>query len=371
MDNYKTLCTMKRLSIIAVILPVAVLAGCSSAFKSTSFSDDLYEIHNRTAIAERKKAQAELAKAQAEARQAEWEAKLAEAKANAIQNGTYYSDDDAYINPYDAVLADTYESAYARRLYGFQSPTYRMPSSYFALRYSDAFHYASAYDPAFYNVMVSGDQVWVEPKYITSMFGTWGASVAYPSYGWYCGWASPYNYAWWGYPRYSWYDWYNWNWAYNWGWGFGYYNPWWGWGFSWGYPYWPHYHHHPPYHRPPHYGRPGNIVHRPSTGHSFGSGSYRYSVNSGYNRNSNGTIRRNTGGTTTGSGVYRGSGNSRSYNNSNSSGQYRSNTRSPFGGERNNSSQSFNRGSSNRGSIGYSGGGNFSGSSHGGGQHRR
>ena len=67
---------------------------------------------------------------------------------------------------------------------------------------------------------------------------------------------------------------------------------------------------------------------------------------SGYNRNSNGTIRRNTGGTTTGSGVYRGSGNSRSYNNSNSSGQYRSNTRSPFGGERNNSSQSFNSGSS-------------------------
>ena len=101
-----------------------------------------------------------------------------------------------------------------------------MPSSYYTYRYTDAYQYASAYDPAFYNIMVSGDQVWVEPKYITSMFGTWGASVVVPTYSWYYGWTRP-SYSWWyGYPRYSWYDW-------------GYssiYDPYWGWswGFGWG-----------------------------------------------------------------------------------------------------------------------------------------
>ena len=84
-------------------------------------------------------------------------------------------------NPYDAVLADNYQSAYARRLYGFSSSTYKMPSSYYTYRYTDAYQYATAYDPAYYNIMVSGDQVWVEPKYITSMFGSWGAAVVVPT----------------------------------------------------------------------------------------------------------------------------------------------------------------------------------------------
>ena len=75
------------------------------------------------------------------------------------------------------MLADDYESAYARRLRGFESPTYKMPSSYINARYGSAFNYVSAYDPAFYNIVVMGDQVWVEPKYITSMFGSWGTVI--------------------------------------------------------------------------------------------------------------------------------------------------------------------------------------------------
>ena len=104
-------------------------------------------------------------KAAAEARRAEWEARLAEAEAAAAENGYYEYD----ANPYRSVLADDYESAYARRLRGFESPSYNMPSSYINARYSRAFDYVSAYDPAFYNVIVMGDEVWVEPKYITSM----------------------------------------------------------------------------------------------------------------------------------------------------------------------------------------------------------
>ena len=37
--------------------------------------------------------------------------------------------------------------------------------------------YVSAYEPAYFNVTVIGDQVWVEPKYVSSLYGTWGSSV--------------------------------------------------------------------------------------------------------------------------------------------------------------------------------------------------
>ena len=128
--------------------------------------------------------------------------------------------------------------------------------------------------------MVSGDQVWVEPKYISSMFGTWGATNVTIAVGsWYYGWESPYYYygygAWWGYPRYSWWDW-------NWGICYNPYYSWWGCG--WGSPWYYHHHHHhaihgpghhhthhgvgmPPHHKPAHGNKPPHreqIVDKPS-----------------------------------------------------------------------------------------------------------
>ena len=218
---------MKKSGIIigALTLTAAIFTGCSSAyFASAGYaSDDLYALHDRAQIAREQQAKAEAEKAEAEARRAEWEARIAEAEAAAAQNKYY----EYNSNPYEEVLADTYESAYARRLRGFESPTYRMPSSYYDLRYSNAFTYVSAYDPAFYNIIVMGDQVWVEPKYITSMFGTWG-TVVYAD-PWYYGWNYP-----WG-PTFS---------IGSWGWSFGWnawYNPWYSpWYGPWGpwYSYW-------------------------------------------------------------------------------------------------------------------------------------
>ena len=237
---------MRKIVTMALIsAQILLLSGCAAAWQNASYSDDLYSIHNKIAIAERQKAEAELAKAQYEAQQAQYEATLAKIKAEAAKQGVTVST-ESNINGFDAVLADSYESAYARRLYAFSSPTYRMPSSYYSLRYSDAFFYASAYDPAFYNIMISGDMVWVEPKYVTSMFGSWGA-VALPSYSWYYGWNDPFYY---------------WNRSYRYGWYYGWNNPYyWGWGC--GYPYhYHHYHHHhhrphrPSYHRPPHHNPP-------------------------------------------------------------------------------------------------------------------
>lgn len=237
---------MRKIVTMALIsAQILLLSGCAAAWKNASYSDDLYSIHNKIAIAERQKAEAELAKAQYEAQQAQYEATLAKIKAEAAKQNITVST-ESNINGFDAVLADSYESAYARRLYAFSSPTYRMPSSYYSLRYSDAFFYASAYDPAFYNIMISGDMVWVEPKYVTSMFGSWGA-VALPSYSWYYGWNDPFYY---------------WNRSYRYGWYYGWNNPYyWGWGYPYHYHHYYHHHHHhhphrPSYHRPPHHHPP-------------------------------------------------------------------------------------------------------------------
>ena len=209
---------MKRIQKFLLTAAIAVMAsGCTSAyFSSTGAYDDLYATHDVQAIAERQKAEAEVRRAEAEAAKAEAEALIAQRKAEAAEyeakiaaiNAALQSDnsslhvkmtDDGLLITDDNVptlensyVADSYESAYARRLKGFTSPTYRMPSSYFNLRYNSSLSVVTAYDPALYNIMVSGDEVWVEPKYITSMFGTWGAinaTIAFSS-PWYYGWRS-------------------------------------------------------------------------------------------------------------------------------------------------------------------------------------
>ena len=239
---------MKKLRIlIGTVLLSAGMAGCTSAYYASAgyASDDLYAVHDKTQIARKKQAEAEAQRAAAEARRAEWEARIAEAEAAAAENN-YYEYQAADANPYESVLADDYESAYARRLRGFESPSYKMPSSYLNARYSSAFNYASAYDPAFYNIVISGDQVWVEPKYVTSMFGTWGTVV----YGdpWYWGWNRPWGPSFsigsWGWS----FGWNSWNnpWYSPWGpWYSSWYDPWYRPGWGWG-PGWHGGHHHHP-----------------------------------------------------------------------------------------------------------------------------
>lgn len=325
------------IAIIAVLLQPLLMMGCAAAWQNASYSDDLYSVHNKIEIANRQKAEAELAKAQYEAQQAQYEAALAKIKAEAAKQGITVNDDSAF-NGYDAIVADSYESAYARRLYGFSSPTYRMPSSYYTWRYSDAFHYASAYDPAFYNIMVSGDMVWVEPKYITSMFGSWGA-VAVPSYSWYYGWNDPFYY--WSMPYR-----YGWSLSWNWGWNYPYY---WGWGYPYPHyhyrPHYPHYPNRPPHHRPPHAGS-GSVG---NTGYYHNRPGMVVGRNPGASRPADrgGSVRPSQPVTGRGSQpVYRGGSSNRgSYTNGSAS--YRSG--------------SSNSGTSSRGSIGgsssYSGGG--------------
>lgn len=369
---------MKRSAFILAALQLLMMTGCSAAFRTAGTNDDLYGIHNKTEIAQREKAEYEYRKAEAEAREAKLQALIAEAKANAAEqnySGTVYQNEEP---SFSNIEANTYESAYARRLRGFQSPSYRMPSSYYAYATSNAMFYASSYDPAFYNVMVSGDQVWVEPKYITSMFGTWGADVVLP-YGWYNGWIVPRHYVVYGYPHYSWSDWYFgccYHRHYG-GWG---YNPW-----HWGHAYYPHGYYRPYHYYHGYYWRPRPAVpgtYRPSGHYSRPGSKYDTGALSRPSGVRNGTVRRS--GTVTGSGSYKGSSSSSqstnrnhnsggsSYRGGNSSSSSYNNNNSGY--NRGGSTRSYDSGSSSRnygGSSGYSGGGSMhSGSSHGGGQRR-
>lgn len=67
---------------------------------------------------------------------------------------------------------------------------------------SDAYWLASGFfnDP-YYNVVIVGDQVWVEPRYITSSFGYWPRRAYYGSYSYYSSFYHPYYYDSWYYDR--------------------------------------------------------------------------------------------------------------------------------------------------------------------------
>ena len=305
---------MKKLKILfGTVILSAGLASCSSAYYASAgyASDDLYAVHDRAEISRRKQAEAEAQRAAAEARRAEWEARIAEAKAAAAEN-SYYEYRSADANPYESVLADDYESAYARRLRGFESPTYKMPSSYINARYGSAFNYVSAYDPAFYNIVVMGDQVWVEPKYITSMFGSWG-TVIYSDpwyYGWNRPWGPSFSFGSWGWS-FGWNSWHNPWYGPGWGpWYSSWYDPWYGPGWGWG-PGW-HGHHHVPGWGPGWHGRPyhSNIVRRPNP-YTSPSGT-RYGVGSRSGSKSTGSMRGGSSGGRNTFGVRDNSGGTRS-----------------------------------------------------------
>jgi len=100
-------------------------------------------------------------------------------------------------NPYESILVDDMGDAFDRRRKGIGNPYYGM-NSYSRIYNREAFWYASAYDPAFYTVVVMGDDVWVEPNYIAASFGyrnsLWG-SPRYGNYhlGFYNNYYSPYS----------------------------------------------------------------------------------------------------------------------------------------------------------------------------------
>lgn len=93
-------------------------------------------------------------------------------------------------NPYSRILSDSYQESYERRLRGIEDPYYRL-SNWFAYN-SDDYWYAQAYDPYFYRTVVMGSQVWVEPWYISAMFGWPRTNLSMGYSGFYFHWNYPY-----------------------------------------------------------------------------------------------------------------------------------------------------------------------------------
>lgn len=297
----------------AVMLAAMVSTSCGVTINvgsglHASYTDDLYGVHDVAAIAKAEAEQEAAEKAARELNEKRIAAMIAAANAESdiddILGDLGASEvvaSGGNVSIYNNIYVDDYSSAYARRLQGFSSMTYRLPSAYYDYRYGDAYFLTLAYDPAFYTVMVVGDQVWVEPRYITNMFGSWN---------------NPYYYSY----RYG----YN---PYYYGYSYGYYDYW-----GWNSPYWacdpfyhyhshhywhgPHYHHdvahrpgyhnpsRPGYHNPGHrpagpsgsHGKPGahkpNVESRPSYGTGGGSVSYPGGSRPSYNDRLGGTTGR-------------------------------------------------------------------------------
>ena len=296
-----TLWIMVALGLVALGLTSCGMSANLALSGAASYTDDLYGIHDMEALRKAERLLAEQAAAEKAATEKRIAAMIAASNAESdiddilgdldvVESpaGTVVAtntNSEGGVSIYNNIYVNDYASAYARRLQGFTSLTYRMPSSYWDYRYGDAYFLTLAYDPAFYTVMVMGDQVWVEPRYITNMFGSWN---------------NPYYY---GY-RYG----YN---PYYYGYSYGYWDYW-----GWNSPYWgctpyyhcyhnhhwhaPHYgHHHHPSYRPggpggPHGGghREHNVVHRPSYGTTIGGStsrpSYRDQLGGGVRENSRG-----------------------------------------------------------------------------------
>ncbi|HNV81405.1 MAG: hypothetical protein WBI34_03115 [Tenuifilaceae bacterium] len=233
-----------KVKILTLAVATLLVSGCSTSMHLSRASkhqgDDIY--HNPSVSNNEEPAVAVTAEKEANKQGldlAELEKRyydiLASDSTGKIDTLVYKADDKD--NPYDRLLSTSYEDSYRRRqearLSGYNS---------YADFYDDLW-YASVYDPSFYNVIVYGGHVWVEPNYISSMFlwpyrynryGYWGYNPWSFYMGWGFGYGYPY-YSYWGYPYYSYwgnpyyyggYGWYGWNsymWGYNSGFWDGYY----------------------------------------------------------------------------------------------------------------------------------------------------
>ena len=113
---------------------------------------------------------------------------------------TIYEDKESG-NALDRIMVDSYSEAREKRMEAKQSPYYGMTTNY-SIYFNDDYRLAKMFigDP-FYNVVIAGDRVWVEPYDISASFGYWGRNYIYVG-----GATSPWYYSSWSRPYYSYYS---------------------------------------------------------------------------------------------------------------------------------------------------------------------
>lgn len=139
------------------MLSAFLLASCSSTLQQRRVADDLYytpKKNQNTQLTE------EFSK--------DYEKLLAEEDAK-VKKDTIVEESkkkESYTNPYNEILVDDPVEAYERRQKARMSPYYGM-NNYYDVMFSDNLFYASAFDPAMYNIIVMGRDVWVEPRWMS------------------------------------------------------------------------------------------------------------------------------------------------------------------------------------------------------------
>lgn len=165
-----------KLQIIGIALSGLLFASCSSSMymskSSVNTTDDIYYTPTKTSSVvvstEPSNSLDLLSQDPSKIEFSQLEKKYSKVLASdSIQTDTLVNKIEN-TNPYQDILVDSYQESYERRLKGKCSASYGM--SNLSIYYSDAYFYAKAYDPSFYNVVIVGDQVWVEPWYISNMF---------------------------------------------------------------------------------------------------------------------------------------------------------------------------------------------------------
>lgn len=179
---------MKALKLFTLLIPVALLGvscGTSSRLGGSSAGDDIY--YNPTQDAQEQAASA--SKGKRVPLDKSYNDLINETN-NALADTIYVvSESDSTGNPYQMFWPIPTKKQSA--IESWVIKTLGMVC-HRVLAYSQTLWYATAYDPAFYNIIAMGNTVWAEPKYISSMFG-------YPYYSSYVNFSpyySPYRNYW-------------------------------------------------------------------------------------------------------------------------------------------------------------------------------
>ncbi|MDD2277471.1 MAG: hypothetical protein PHD06_00705 [Bacteroidales bacterium] len=214
-----------KLKLFTIALLAVTMGSCSTSMQmsktSSNRGDDLYFNPSDSYSSDNSQKSPSSSSLKIEDLERKYQNILASDTTGSIDTLVYKSEESG--NPYDRILSTSYQDSYERRLKARSNPSYGLND--WTIQYSDNYWYASAYDPAYYNIIVMGGNVWVEPYYISSMFG-W---PRYSSFGyWGSSWGRPYLYGfgsygyggYWGYSNhYS--SWWN---TYGWGYNNGYWN---------------------------------------------------------------------------------------------------------------------------------------------------
>ncbi len=205
-----------KLQILSVALLGIILTSCSSSMNmsksSGNSSDDIYYTPSKTQVSNISEKNQDIKRVDDTNQKQNEFAQLEDKYKKILASDSTNIDTVIYkaesSNPYERILSDSYQESYERRLKGMQDPSYRLEG--LSTYYSSDYFNATTYDPAFYNVVVMGNQVWVEPWYISRMF-------SWPQYHLNFGLGFEFGYGNWNpwysynYPYYNLNSWYIWN----------------------------------------------------------------------------------------------------------------------------------------------------------------